>query len=162
MVKAKRKILILHGPNLNLLGEREPEIYGVVTLEDINKTLKKIAKEEGVSLTIQQSNGEGELVTTIQEARNQFDGILINPAAYTHTSVAIADALAAVELPVVEVHLTNIQARESHRHVSLTAPVVLGQVSGFGGYSYVLGLYGLLEKIDLLTPDVSKRKTSGK
>lgn len=162
MVKQKRKILVLHGPNLNLLGEREPDIYGVVTLKDINQTLKKIAKEEGISLSIQQSNGEGELVTTIQKARNQFDGILINPAAYTHTSVAIADALAAVELPIVEVHLTNIYARESHRHVSLTAPVVLGQVSGFGGYSYVLGLYGLLEKIDLLTPELPKPKAKKK
>lgn len=149
MVKSSRHILVLHGPNLNLLGEREPEIYGAVTLKDIDQTLQKVAKEEGVRLKILQSNNEGEMVSAIQEARHGQDGILINPAAYTHTSVALRDAVAAVGLPVVEVHLSNIHAREEFRRRSFVAPVASGTVSGFGAYSYVLGLYGLLEKIDI-------------
>ncbi len=148
MKSAKRKILVIHGPNLNLLGEREPQIYGGVTQKSIDQTLQKIAKEENLQIKIVQSNSEGVLVDAIQKARDQFDGILINPAAYTHTSVALRDAIAAVGLPVVEVHLSNIYRREEFRHHSFVAPVAVGQVSGFGAYSYVLGLYGLLQEID--------------
>lgn len=157
--RAPQKILVLHGPNLNLLGEREPEVYGPVTLKDIDDTLRAVSKEESVGLKILQTNSEGEMVDAIQGARRSFDGILINPAAYTHTSVALRDAIAAVGLPVVEVHLSNIHAREEFRHKSFIAPVAVGQVSGFGAYSYVLGLYGLIEKIDLKSVDVDiKRK----
>ncbi|MFO1464649.1 MAG: type II 3-dehydroquinate dehydratase [bacterium] len=154
----KRKILVIHGPNLNLLGLREPEVYGAVTQKDIDRTLKAIAAEENLVLRIFQSNGEGELVDAIQEAVGQFDGILINPAAYTHTSVALRDAVAAVGLPVVEVHLSNIYKREEFRHHSYIAPVALGQVSGFGAYSYVLGLYGLIQEIDNRAGDVATQK----
>jgi 3-dehydroquinate dehydratase-2 len=149
MKAIKTKILVLHGPNLNLLGEREPEIYGGVTLKDIDRTLRTVAQEENISLKIAQSNSEGDMVEAIQNARKDFNGILINPAAYTHTSVALRDAVAAVGLPVVEVHLSNIYRREEFRHHSFIAPVAVGQVSGFGAYSYVLGLYGLLEEIDV-------------
>ncbi len=148
MKSPKLKVLVLHGPNLNLLGEREPEVYGHQTLADIDAALACVAQEEGVVLTCVQSNSEGELVDWVQRARKDFSGILINPAAYTHTSVALRDALAAVGLPVVEVHLSNIYKREAFRHHSFIAPVSVGQVSGFGGYSYVLGLYGLLESMD--------------
>ena len=145
MSKTKKlKILVLHGPNLNLLGDREPGIYGKTSLEEINKSLEKLAKELGVGLHAEQYNGEGELVQAIQEARTQYDGLLLNLAAYTHTSVALRDAVAAVKLPAVEVHLSNIYQRETFRHQSLIAPVVLGQVSGFGAYSYVLGLKALV------------------
>lgn len=146
-----RKILVIHGPNLNLLGSREPEQYGTVTQKGIDQTLKKIAAEENLKLKILQSNSEGTLVDAIQQAQGAFDGILINPAAYTHTSVALRDAVAAVGLPVVEVHLSNIYRREEFRHHSFIAPVAVGQVSGFGAYSYVLGLYGLLEELDRIT-----------
>jgi 3-dehydroquinate dehydratase-2 len=155
MKPAKRKILVLHGPNLNLLGEREPEVYGGVTQKSIDETLEKIAKGENVTLKILQSNSEGALVDWIQSARGEFDGILINPAAYTHTSVALRDAASAVGLPVVEVHLSNIYRREDFRHHSYLAPVASGQVAGFGAYSYVLGLYGLLQEIDRKASGVS-------
>jgi len=138
------KILIIHGPNLNLLGKREPQIYGKVSLEQINKSLKKMAKEKGVELEIVQTNHEGEIVEIIGKAKGRFDGIVINPAAYTHTSVAIRDALEAVKIPTVEVHLSNIYAREDFRQKSLIAPVVKGQISGFGLYSYLLGLEAIL------------------
>jgi len=144
-----RKILVIHGPNLNLLGEREPDIYGKVTIEDINKDLEKLAKSKGVSLRIVQSNHEGEIVELIGKAKKDFDAILINPAAYTHTSVAIRDAISAVAVPAVEVHLSNIYSREEFRHTSLIAPVAKGQVSGFGKMSYILGLeaaIGLIKK----------------
>lgn len=154
MAAKTKKILVLHGPNLNLLGEREPEIYGATTLKEIDTTLRQIAKSEGVQVVCKQSNEEGELINAIQGARQKYHGVVINPAAYTHTSVAIRDAIAAVDLPVVEVHLSNIHAREGFRQKSLTSEVVMGQVSGFGAYSYVLGFYGLLEKIDLIEPDV--------
>ncbi len=154
----KRKILVLHGPNLNLLGEREPEVYGAVTQQVIDETLLEIAKGEIVSLKTVQSNSEGVLVDQIQSARGEFDGILINPAAYTHTSVALRDAITAVGLPVVEVHLSNIYRREEFRHQSYIAPVAIGQVSGFGAYSYVLGLYGLLQEIDRKASPVIKGK----
>jgi 3-dehydroquinate dehydratase-2 len=134
------KILVIHGPNLNLLGTREVNVYGNITITDINKELTSVAKAEGVSIEIKQSNHEGEIVDLIGAAKDAFDAILINPAAYTHTSVAIRDALSATALPAIEVHLTNIYAREEFRHTSLVAPVAVGQVSGFGMDSYVLGL----------------------
>lgn len=139
-------ILVLHGPNLNLLGVREPEVYGTLTLDDINSALAGLAAELGCSLSIVQSNSEGEIVDTIQAAIGRFNGILINPAAYTHTSVAIRDALSAVSLPVVEVHLSNIHRRESFRRRSYIAPVSVGQICGFGRDSYLLGLRALVSE----------------
>jgi 3-dehydroquinate dehydratase-2 len=135
-----RKVLVLHGPNLNLLGEREPNIYGLVTLEDINQELKSLASELGVELRIVQSNHEGEIVETIQNARHWADVIIINPAAYTHTSVAIRDALSAIATPTIEVHLSNIHAREGFRQASHISPVAVGQITGFGKDSYLLAL----------------------
>jgi 3-dehydroquinate dehydratase-2 len=143
-----KKILVLHGPNLNLLGEREVKVYGKVTLKDINQALEKRAKKENVKLELVQSNHEGEMVEWIQKAQKEkFSGILINPAAFTHTSVAIRDALSAVKVPAVEVHLSNIYAREDFRKTSVTAPVCVGQVSGFGKDSYLLGLEALMGRI---------------
>ena len=137
-------ILVLHGPNLNLLGTREPGIYGSVTLEEINTLLKAEADQLGVTLSHRQSNHEGVLVDAIHEARGNYQGILINAGAYTHTSVAVRDALAAVGIPTVEVHLSNIYQRESFRHHSFIAPVAVGQISGFGAESYRLGLNALV------------------
>lgn len=137
------RILVLHGPNLNLLGKREPDIYGLLSLEAINQLLKQEAAAVGAVLTILQSNHEGVLVDAIQGALGTQDGILINAAAYTHTSVALRDALAAVNLPTVEVHLSNIYHREDFRHHSCIAPVAIGQISGFGPDSYWLGLHAL-------------------
>jgi len=139
------KILVLHGPNLNLLGRREPETYGHVTLDEINAALSEAAQARGAQLRMLQSNHEGALVDALHEALGWADGVLINPAAYTHTSVALRDAIVAVELPTVEVHLSNVYAREPFRHSSLIAPVCIGQVSGFGWRSYLLGLTGLLD-----------------
>ena len=133
------KILVINGPNLNLLGTRESDIYGTMTLEDINASLEKLAKELNVELTISQSNHEGEIVDQIHNAKD-YAALVINPAAYTHTSVAIRDAIAAVEIPAVEIHLSNIYKREEFRHKSLISPVAHGQVSGFGPESYLLGL----------------------
>ncbi|MDP8213978.1 MAG: type II 3-dehydroquinate dehydratase [Candidatus Euphemobacter frigidus] len=138
------RILVIHGPNLQLLGDREPEMYGRATLEQINEKLRKEADRLGVELRIVQSNHEGEIVDVIGEASRTADAILINPAAYTHTSVAIRDALAAVSIPAVEVHLSNIYCREDFRRHSLIAPVVAGQVSGFGLESYLLGLRAVI------------------
>ena len=145
-------ILVLHGPNLNLLGQREPGIYGHQTLADINRRLQSCADEAGIALKILQSNLEGELVTAIQQAVAESQGILINPAAYTHTSVALRDAIAAVALPTVEVHLSNVYQRESFRHHSYLAPVCVGQISGFGPYSYELGLQALLQHLSAIAP----------
>ena len=136
-------ILVLHGPNLNLLGTREPQVYGATTLDEINTMLKALAKELDVSVDVRQSNVEGELVTWIQEAASQFQGIVFNPAAYTHTSIALRDAIIGVGLPMVEVHLSNIHSRESFRRRSYLAPVALGQIAGFGPQSYALGLRAL-------------------
>ncbi|MBI3312261.1 MAG: type II 3-dehydroquinate dehydratase [Candidatus Omnitrophica bacterium] len=137
------KILVLHGPNLQLLGRRNPAVYGRVTLSAINQRLEKEARKLKLRLVIRQLNHEGELVEAVGGAPGRFDGILINPAAYTHTSVAVRDALEAAALPAVEVHLSNIHAREAFRHTSLVAPVVAGQIAGFGPDSYVLGLHAL-------------------
>lgn len=141
------KILVLHGPNLNLLGTREPGVYGSVTLEEINRMLSSLASEIGCELEIFQSNSEGALVDKIQAAAQGFAGILINPAAYTHTSVALRDALAAVGLPTVEVHLSNIHSREEFRRHSYIAPIAMGQICGFGPDSYLLGLRALFTLI---------------
>jgi 3-dehydroquinate dehydratase-2 len=135
-----RKVLVIHGPNLNLMGEREPNIYGKVTLEEINKELNELAAEIQAELRIVQSNHEGEIVETIQNARHWAEVIIINPAAYTHTSVAIRDAISAVSIPTIEVHLSNIHAREGFRQASHIAPVAVGQISGFGKDSYLLAL----------------------
>lgn len=143
------KILVIHGPNLGLLGEREVKVYGKKTLEQINDNLKKLAKQKGVDLEIVQSDHEGEIVELIGRSKGKADAIVINPAAYTHTSVAIRDAIEATKIPTVEVHLSNIYAREEFRHTSLVAPVATGQISGFGEQSYILGLeaaIGLLKK----------------
>jgi 3-dehydroquinate dehydratase-2 len=139
------KILVIHGPNLNLLGKRQPEIYGKFNLDEINRQLKARAKKEKVTLEFLQSNHEGEIVEAIGNAKNNFAALLINPAAYTHTSVAIRDAIDAVKLPTVEVHLSNIYAREEFRHTSLIAPVAAGQICGFGIDSYLLGLQAAIK-----------------
>lgn len=138
-------ILVLHGPNLNLLGKREPGVYGIETLADINQSLEGDARSLQVKLVTYQSNHEGALVDAIHAALGTHQGILINPGAYTHTSVAIRDAIAAVDLPTVEVHLSNVYRRESFRHHSYIAPVAIGQISGFGLESYRLGLRGLVQ-----------------
>ena len=138
------KILVVHGPNLDLLGEREPNVYGKDTLENINTLLQKEAEKNKVELKIFQSNSEGDIVNLLRDNRKWAEGIIINPAAYTHTSVAIRDAVKALNIPTVEVHLSNIYAREEFRQKSLIAPVAVATISGFGKQSYVLALYGLL------------------
>ena len=137
---AKKKILVLNGPNLNLLGKREPEIYGTLTLAQIEHRIRALAKELGIEIEVRQSNSEGELVTWIQEAANKFGAIVINPAAYTHTSLAMRDAVSAVGIPTVEIHISNIHKREPFRHHSFIAEVAVGQIAGFGVDSYLLGL----------------------
>jgi 3-dehydroquinate dehydratase-2 len=144
----QKKILVIHGPNLDLLGKREPAIYGQTTLKQINAALEKCAKKNSLSLKIFQSNYEGKIVDLIGKANGKFAGILINPAGYTHSSVAIRDAIVACGLPVVEVHLSNIYAREEFRHKSLISPVARGTVLGFGLQSYILGLTALLDLLN--------------
>ena len=141
-------ILVLHGPNLNLLGIREPTVYGASTLEEINAMLMTLGNELGVSIDARQSNIEGELVTWIQQAPSQFQGLLFNPAAYTHTSIALRDAIVGVGLPMVEVHLSNIHRREGFRRQSYLASVSVGQISGFGPQSYALGLRALVHALE--------------
>ena len=148
MSRPPRRILVLHGPNLNLLGTREPGVYGTTTLEGINEALALLALELSVEIRTQQSNSEGALVDAIQGALADCDAILINPAAYTHTSVALRDAIAATALPTVEVHLSNIHAREAFRAHSYLAPVALGQICGFGPDSYLLGLRALVSQLE--------------
>ena len=137
-------ILLIHGPNLQLLGKRQPEIYGSQTLEDINSHLCEIASQRGITLRVLQSNHEGEIVSFIGDNIDWAAGILINPAGYTHTSVAIRDALSGVDLPVIEIHLSNIYARESFRHHSYVSPVAVGVIGGFGAYSYDLALSAMI------------------
>ena len=143
-----KKVLVIHGPNLNLLGKREEDIYGKMSLEDINKSLAEKAKALGIGVDFFQSNHEGDMVQRIQDAKDEgFSAILINPAAYTHTSVALRDAVSAIDIPVVESHISNIYAREEFRHTSLIAPVAAGQIAGFGVNSYILGLEAIVELI---------------
>ena len=141
-------VLILHGPNLNMLGTREPSVYGHETLESVNASIIKYAEQRSISVEIKQSNTEGELVSWIQDAGKVFDAIIINPAGYTHTSVALRDAIAAASVPTVEVHLSNIHAREEFRHHSYIAGVALGQISGFGSQSYLLALEAVKHHVD--------------
>jgi len=139
------KILIINGVNMNMLGFREPEKYGTMTLKDLEKDLYAFSFEIGIDIEMFQSNFEGEIVEKIHNAKDQFDGIIINAGAYTHTSIAIRDALSAMEIPTVEVHMTNIYNREDFRHKSYIAPVCIGQISGFNADSYKLGLKGLVD-----------------
>lgn len=142
-----KKILVIHGPNLNLLGTREPEIYGSLTMEDINRRMEDRARRAGVKAEFLQSNHEGAIVDAIQQARGKYGFIILNAAAYTHYSIAIRDAIGAVDVPVIEVHLSNIHRREEFRHHSVIAPVVMGQVAGLGAESYLAALEAALLKM---------------
>lgn len=151
-VTMQKSVLVLHGPNLNLLGIREPHIYGIKTLEDLEVELKAAGETLGLAVRSFQSNHEGALIDALHDARHWSSGVLVNPGGYGHTSVALRDALTAVDLPCVEVHISNVYARESFRHTSLIAPVCVGSVVGFGWRSYVLGLEGLAAAIANAAP----------
>ncbi|MBL0387013.1 type II 3-dehydroquinate dehydratase [Tumebacillus sp. ITR2] len=154
------KLLVLHGPNLNLLGTREPEVYGRTTLEQINRDLTALAQEFGVEIDCYQSNHEGALIDRLQAAMGNTHGILFNPGGYTHTSVALRDCVSGIRIPTIEVHLSNIHAREEFRHRSMLAPVCMGQISGLGAIGYTLGFHALLEdfaKRGLLTEDTGRK-----
>ena len=139
------KILILHGPNLNLLGTREPEVYGSMTLEDINNKMIELGKELGAEIKCLQSNHEGALIDALHEARTWANGVVFNPGGYTHTSIALRDAISAIQIPVIEVHLSNVYAREEFRHASMISAVCKGKITGFGWRSYTLGLQALVD-----------------
>ena len=145
---SSKKVLVIHGPNLNLLGQREPEIYGRQSLDEINAGLLSLGEKLGLEIETFQSNHEGDIVDRIQMAVGSCDGILINPAAYTHTSIAIRDALSLLDIPVVEIHLSNIYKREPFRHKSLVADIAAARISGFGAQGYLLGLQGLVNLIE--------------
>ncbi|MCP4142094.1 MAG: type II 3-dehydroquinate dehydratase [Chloroflexi bacterium] len=150
-------LLVLHGPNLNLLGTREPEIYGALTLADINQKVEKAASAYDVEIYSIQSNHEGALIDALQEAATKADGVIFNPAGYTHTSVALRDTIAAIDIPVVEVHLSNVYAREEFRHMSLLSAVCAGKISGFGWMSYKLGLDALVELLNRQDAESAKK-----
>ncbi len=152
------RILVLHGPNLNMLGVREQEMYGDQTLQTINDRLMTLAEAEGVTLEARHSNSEGELVSWIQEARGRFDAIVMNPAAYTHTSVALRDAILSVTVPTVEVHLSNIHQREEFRQRSYLAGVTIGQISGFGALSYELGVRAAIDHVGKIRDKQSRER----
>lgn len=145
----KRALLLLHGPNLNMLGQRQPEVYGTTTLDEINQRVAARAQSYGVKVTALQSNHEGQLIDWFQQYGAEIDGALINAGAYTHTSIALRDAISGLNKPVVEIHLSNIHAREPFRHHSMIAPVCVGQVAGFGWRSYLIALDGLLGHLGL-------------
>lgn len=139
----KKKILVIHGPNLNIVGQRETGIYGKEGIDTIDALIRKTCEEVSLECTIYQSNHEGDIIDQIQQAHNHYDGIIINAGAYTHYSYAIRDAISAFKIPCIEVHMSNIHAREEFRHHSVIAPVCVGQIAGFGKYSYVLAVYGI-------------------
>jgi 3-dehydroquinate dehydratase-2 len=154
---SKLSILVLHGPNLNLLGQREPTLYGNVTLAEINGFLEQEADRLGVAVSAYQSNHEGALVDAIHQAWETHDGIVLNAGAYTHTSIALRDALLGTKMPTVEVHLSNIYKRESFRHHSYIADIAIGQISGFGAESYRLGLWALIDYLQKNGPNLTRR-----
>jgi len=142
-----KPVLVMHGPNLNLLGEREPGVYGSLSMAEIDRRLRALGDQLGVEVRTFQSNSEGGLIDALHQARTWAAGVVFNPGGYTHTSVALRDAVAAIKLPVIEVHLSNVQGREAFRRRSLIAPVCLGSIAGFGWYSYALGLYALVDHL---------------
>jgi 3-dehydroquinate dehydratase-2 len=145
MTASPKRVLVLSGPNLNLLGTREPDVYGATTLDDIEQALQDLAKQLAATVECRQSNQEGQLIDWLHDARDRFDGVVLNPGGLTHTSVSLRDGISAAGLPTVEVHISNTQAREAFRHASVTAAVCVGSVSGFGKNSYLLGLRAIVD-----------------